>query len=167
MLIGLTHISLFIFFIYYSFDFPYKYDKYIFTFILLIFLHWLCLNGECVISFLYKKHTNYKYKLGDDPKELKDFDDLSKDISKYTNIDKNIIRNIFDIILILGILCIFYRFLKYKTIKPIFIVYLNIIIGFIYLYISKQKNYIRNNIYEKIYSIIIIISIIIIYYKNK
>ena len=167
MIIGLIHISLSIFFIYYSLYFPRKYDKYIFTFLLLIYLHWICLNGECVISFLYKKHTISKYKLGENPKELKDLDDLSKDISKYININKNIIDNIINTLLSLGMICIFYRIVKYKTIKPFFIVYLNIIFHIIFLLISKKRSYVHNNIYEKIYSIFIIISILIIHYKNK
>lgn len=167
MLVGTIHISLSIFFIYYSLYFPYKYDKYIFSFILLICLNWLCLNGECIISYLYKKHNIQNYKLGTSPTELTDIDDFSIIVSKHTKINKKIIDNLLSFIMFLGVLSIFYRIIRYKTISPFYIVYLNILAFIIYSYISKKKDYKFNNIYEKIYSIIIIISLVTIYNKNK
>jgi hypothetical protein len=116
---------------------------------------------------LYKKHKDYNYKLGKTPNESADFHDLSKKISEYTKIKKTYIDKIIFSIIMLGFTVIFYRILKYKTIKPYYIVVLNIIFVIFYYIINRNKNYVYNNKYEKIYSIFIIISIIIIYYKNK
>jgi hypothetical protein len=116
---------------------------------------------------LYKKHKIENYKLGTSPNELTDIDEFSIIVSKHTKINIKIIDNLVRCILLLGVLIIFCRIIRYKTIAPFYIVFLNILAFTIYSYRNKKKDYKFNNIYEKIYSIFIIISLAIIYNKNK
>jgi hypothetical protein len=53
-------LALYVFFIQKS-----KYDYIYLAFIYFILLHWILLDGECIISYLYKKIKNNNYSLGD------------------------------------------------------------------------------------------------------
>ena len=57
-----------IFFMFYVFIFKNnKYDIYYTTYFFLIFIHWLLLNNECILSYIEKKLINNNYTLGDNP----------------------------------------------------------------------------------------------------
>ena len=160
---GFIHLTIILIYSLYYFLAPYKYDKYMFTFLLSLFLHWVCLNGECIISYMYKKNKNNNYKPGDDPTNMEDFIELSKYISLKTGINYIYIYNLILLIMYISIILLFYRFIKYKTIKPVSLLYINIIFLFVYMYnIRKYKNETIN----KIYSIVLLISIVYMI-KNK
>ena len=160
MLIGLLHISLFMYLIFYTLYFPYKYDKNIFIFFLLLCLHWVVLKGECLMSYLYKKIQYPQYYIGKNSNELKDIDDFSKEFSKYTGVNKDKINKIVYMLIYCAFTLLFYRFIKHKTVKPLYILYLNFILLFIYITYLKT-NY-RNHLLEQLYSVILTVSIIII-----
>jgi len=160
MLTGLIHILIFTFLIFYALFSPYKYDKYVFILFLLLCIHWLILKGECLISYLYKKRQEPNYYIGKNPSEMKDIDDFSEEVSVYTKINKDKIKNTIYILIYISFTLLFYRFIKHKTVKPLLILYFNFI--FLIMYIMYLKTNYRNNIMEHLYVIFLTISILII-----
>jgi len=56
------------FFMFYVFIFKNnKYDIYYTIYFCLIFIHWLLLNNECILSYIEKKLVDENYVLGDNP----------------------------------------------------------------------------------------------------
>jgi hypothetical protein len=72
-----------------------KYDYIYLTFIYIILLHWILLNGECIISYFFKKIKNNNYSLGDNFRN----DDFYYLFGK----NKNNILMIYNIMLLLNI----------------------------------------------------------------
>ena len=104
-----------------------KYDLYFSIYLFLIFLHWLLLKNECILSYLEKKTINKDYILGSKPFEHPYRDMIPIQLTIITNIIKiyNIIivilrntKNYFIIIsLLIFLLYMIYNYLvKYKII---------------------------------------------------
>jgi hypothetical protein len=104
-----------------------KYDLYFSIYLFLIFLHWLLLKNECILSYLEKKTINKDYILGSKPFEHPYRDMIPTQLTVITNIIKiyNIIivilrntKNYFIIIsLLIFLIYIIYNYLvKYKII---------------------------------------------------
>jgi hypothetical protein len=67
-LIKIIHTLNEFFFLFYVFIFKNnKYDIYYTTYYFLIFIHWLLLNNECILSYIEKKIVDENYVLGDNP----------------------------------------------------------------------------------------------------
>jgi hypothetical protein len=164
MLIGFIHLLVFFSLLFYALIASYKYDKIIFILFLLLCIHWVVLKGECLISYLYKKNKDNTYHIGKNSSEMKDIDDFSEELSRYTEIDKNKINNMIYMLIYITFIALFYRFLKHKTIKPILILYLNFI--FLLMYIIYLKTNYRNNTIERLYAVFLTISILIICIVN-
>ena len=165
MLIGLLHIFIFISLIFYALYFPYKYDNILFILFLILCLHWVVLKGECLMSYLYKKHQDPQYYTGKNSSELKDIDDFSRELSEYTGISKDKINKMVYVLIYITFILLFYRIIKHKTVKPLYVLYLNFVLLFMYLTYLKT-NY-RNHLLEQLYSVILTISIIIICVVNS
>lgn len=162
-MIGILHLLLNISYLIYYMYAPYKYDKYIFIFLLFIFLHWICMNGECIITYIYKICNDKNYKKGDNVTELDDFVDLSKSIQSKINVNYKHVYNTIILFIYLTVFLLVYRFIKHRTIKPLILLYINIILVTLYLYNLRTH---KNNIFNQIYSVILLTSIYIVY-KNK
>jgi hypothetical protein len=137
----------------------------LFILFLLLCLHWVLLKGECLISYLYKKNQDPQYYIGKNSSELKDIDDFSKEISVFTGVNEDKINKIVYMLIYITFILLFYRFIKHKTVKPSYILYLNFILLFMYITYLK-KNY-RNHILEQLYSVILTVSIMIICVDNS
>lgn len=71
---GLLHFLLFVFTAVYVFFFRTRsvYDIAFILYFLLVNIHWVFLNGECIVAYLYKKYYDQEYKPGESPSELSD-----------------------------------------------------------------------------------------------
>lgn len=165
MLIGLLHIFTFMSLIFYTLYFPYKYDKLLFILFLILCLHWVVLKGECLMSYLYKKRQDTQYYIGKNSSELKDIDDFSKEFSVYTGIDEDKINKMVYVLIYITFILLFYRFIKHKTVKPLYVLYLNFVL--LFMYITYLKTNYRNHLLEQLYSVILTVSIIIICVFNS
>ena len=65
LIIGILHLFLPIILLLYTIFASKKYDKIVSIFILLLPLHWILLDGECIISLIYKSIKNPEYEIGD------------------------------------------------------------------------------------------------------
>jgi hypothetical protein len=104
-----------------------KYDLYFSIYLFLIFLHWLLLKNECILSYLEKKTIDKNYVLGSKPFEHPYKDWIPIQLNIFTNILKiyNIVvvilrntKNYFiNISLLIFLLYMIYNYLKkYKII---------------------------------------------------
>ena len=129
LFIQIIHILNELFLSTYIFIFNKKYDVYFMIYIFIIFLHWIFLQNECILSYIEKKIINKNYTLGSEP---------------YNHPFRTLISN--------NVLCIF-KILKSINIFVVFIRNLDnifIVITFILVVIFGIYNYIqKSNIKHK------------------
>ena len=94
MIVGILHLLAGIFLFIYSFTKSIKYDRTIFYILLFIGAHFILLDGECVISYAYKKWKNPNYVLGTTIDELEDVQDTYQTVREKTGVDISWISNL-------------------------------------------------------------------------
>jgi hypothetical protein len=105
----------------YPLIFDVKYDIYYLVFITFLFLHWIYLKGECILSYWEKKHLDPSYVMGQDVYSHPFMDDLIK--------NKNVMY-ILGLCILISASYVWYRFLKPRYPWLIIIVILNSIYQF-------------------------------------
>jgi hypothetical protein len=94
IIILFIHILIVLFNILYVFCIKNKQYDYIYlTYVYFLILHWTFLNGECLLSYLYKKIQNNDYELGSDCKN-DDLHDMFGEYRSYVVIFINIMLTI-------------------------------------------------------------------------
>lgn len=80
MILGIIHFMYFMFVLLYPFSLKHSIvgDKIFFSVIIFVMMNWYLLNGECILSYLYKISKNPNYKIGSDTKDLTDISTLFK-----------------------------------------------------------------------------------------
>ena len=128
IIIGIIHLLLPVLLLLYTLFAPLQYDKVVLIILLLAPLHWVLLEGECVLSYLYKKCKNQEYKLGDNV-ELNDIVDGFEYIKHHTGINIEYVlknRTSGDNFMIVYLLFLS-RVIVYKSVHPTYIPYLVIL----------------------------------------
>ena len=128
IIIGIIHLLLPVLLLLYTLFAPLQYDKVVLIILLLAPLHWVLLEGECVLSYLYKKCKNQEYKLGDNI-ELNDIADGFEYIKHHTGINIEYVlknRTSGDNFMIVYLLFLS-RVIVYKSVHPTYVPYLVIL----------------------------------------
>jgi len=133
ILIGFFHLFLAFFIIFYSIIASKKYDKYLLVFILITSSHWVFLDGECIISYIYKKLKYKNYKLA----ETTHCDDIEDTHLFFKEkFDINTKYDFFGIAYVL----FFIRVFLLQSLKPIYIILSTLYFYFIWNYVIKIHN---------------------------
>jgi len=136
LIIGIIHILLYFILIIYALFAPYRYDRYLFLLIILFPISWTLLDGECIISYLCKKHKNTNYCIGENKFDYPDMDEAWAFFEKKVGTkNTNFLKKMADTKIV--ILFIIYRFYLMKTIQPSYS--LGFFLLFFY-YSSKFRN---------------------------
>ncbi len=159
-IIGLLHFVLPLIYIIYLFFAPVKWDPYMFIWFNILTLHWILFNNECIISYIHKKLENPNYKMGEDVK-VKDM------INVFTKImSEKMAGMLVDIINYGTFIAIFIRFFIFKSIKPIVMVYMTLILFGLYNYFVRTNLIDKYPLFKAFISIIILYNLYLIYKYN-
>lgn len=154
LFISLLHWFISVIPIIYIICFPSTYDPIAITLTLLLFSHWCFLNGECVISFLYKKLKDGNYKAG---QEVLSMDDMG-----INNKFLKILLHVNETIAIIIILIVFYR---NRNLFPFANFIIILVAMFTYVISLRLNNKVITNI-SGISMLTLIVISYIIYIKN-
>jgi hypothetical protein len=125
--------------------YPLFFKNYIIDIIYLIdmiatILGWFLFNGECWVSYYFKKYQDKNYKIGDDVFE-------HSDMQLVIPIDKKYLSNIFIIIMIFNIILLNYVNMRSNILN----VNIGYIISFIYIYyISYIRKFYNIELYNRL-----------------
>lgn len=170
--IGIFHILLPIILLCYILFANKKYDKYVYILLLFTFLGWIVCDGECIITFFYKKHMkSLKEKDQDLDTTLHD----KKDAHKFM-VNNGIDLSLIDTMRILDICIIVFsmRILLYNTLNRYFVIpyYIYILLAYIVMVNCKEKSseindHYKNNDKIKIFSLVLFILTIFLVFKKQ
>jgi hypothetical protein len=156
---GIMHFILFVITAIYIFIFPNKIwiDILYILYFLFVNIHWVFLDGECIVAYIYNKFLDKSYKRGSEPSKNQDIMDLFNNIidEKYIHI----------IILLLLILYLYNVFFVLKRNNFNLVIISLVIISYI-IYITLMR--IKANFAKKYsYVHLIIYLFTLIYYMKK
>jgi hypothetical protein len=134
--IGICHIILPLLMILFVVVAPIWVDKWMFLYVTMLGLHWVVLNGECLISYLYKVGKNASYTSGS-TKELEDINDVLILLEQRYGLSYKVLHTLMGIINVLALLLVVVRFIILKSVKPVWASW--VLIGSIYAYIATVR----------------------------
>lgn len=163
--IGICHIMLPLLMILFVVAAPIWMDKWMFLYVTLLGMHWVVLNGECLISYLYKVGKNGSYTSGS-TKELEDINDVLISLEQRYGLSYKVLHRLMGIINILALLLVVGRFIILKSVKPVWASW--VLIGLIYAYIATVRQNINSYTIDIVYilSLAFVSSKVLLKYKK-
>jgi hypothetical protein len=159
LVIGLLHLLVPICTLIYTFTAPLKYDKYAFVYMVLLALHWVLLNGECVISYTYKVFKTPTYQLGDSH-HLEDMHDFMEFVNEKTHVPMPFLRFMVNALNFAALIIILCRMLIYASVQPNVIVIAYMIQIAIYFAIIRMQPSPTSNNIKRTYSVLYALSLL-------
>jgi hypothetical protein len=155
-IIGFFHFLISIFNAVYGFIFKKNRFDYVYIiYSIIVFLSWTFFNGECIITYIIKKHNDKNYKIGDNSTDLKNMYLLVG--------SKNNIYIIISLLILFNVISLFIVLKRNNFPKIIYISYP--IIKLLYTFLLRIcLNISENTLFQTIQYIIRIILIIFLYY---
>ncbi len=152
--IGILHIAIpFIMMLYVMFA-PVWLDKWMFLYVTLLGLHWAVLNGECLISYIYKVGKNSSYAPGS-TKELEDINEVLMLLEQQYGLSYKGLHTLMGIINVMALLLVVLRFIVLESVKPEWAPW--VVISLIYVYIATMRLNINNRATDIVYMLSLIL----------
>lgn len=155
--VGILHLMVPIVMLLYTILAPASWDKFAFLYLAIITIHWVVCQGECMISYYYKKRVDPNYQLGDNT-ELQDIQDVLKHAEQQFNLPFSTSRTLLDILTFGAVIAFICRFVWLQSIKPSWA--LNIYVTTTFIWFALLKAGIQWNIYNWTYTVSTIFLII-------
>lgn len=134
--VGVLHLMLPVGMLLYAIIAPSSWDKYAFLYLSLITIHWVLCQGECMISYYYKKRVNPNYQLGDNT-ELQDIQDVLKSAEHKYRLPFSTSRTILDIVTFGAVIAWISRFFWLQSIKPLWALGIYVMTTFVWFVLLK------------------------------
>lgn len=113
-----------------------SYDIYFITLWSFIVMHWVFINGECILTYLYKKRKDPKYVIGTNPSDMPDM--------KINNTFMYILFIIVNVMIFINMIVIFYR---NKDLIPLYLSFTSILLILIYINLIRINNKKYNHLF--------------------
>lgn len=164
LFVGVIHIVLPILMILYILFAPTWLDFYAFLYVSIMSLHWVVYNGECIISYIYKKYKYHSYHIGSST-ELEDIDDFLKHIEHKYDWSYDSTRSSVSMLNMFAIIGLIARFIVLGTIKPLWTVWVYAVTTFLWNQWFRRKH--RLSIVDVVYAVclLVVISEVILTHK--
>jgi hypothetical protein len=155
---GLVHLLHSVFIAAYAFIVP-KHSIWDFLYVIwhiLINLHWTYLNGECIVTYMHKKMLDPSYQPGQASVEMSDM---------AVALNKDVVQQVVAIcVMFTGVSL--YIVMKRNAYKPTCIVLPLVIAFYTYLLLLRIPNVMYFSIWQEVYKLFLITSILFFVYSN-
>ena len=162
--VGIFHIVLPILIIVYFVLAPTWLDFYAFLYIAFMSLHWIIFNGECVISYMYKKQKYNSYDIGENT-ELEDINDFLRYVEYNYGWSYQMTKSFVSWLNMFALSCIVARFILLDTVKPRWAIWVYIFTTFAWNQWFRRRY--RLSIVDVIYAICLLVVISEVIIKHK
>jgi len=111
-------------------------DPYAFIALNVLVLHWIMFKGECIISYLYKKHVDPSYVMGDDVS----LNDMVYIVQKFTpSLKDTSAHALLDVLNFGSFVVMLARFVLLETVLPTLMIYVFSGLSCLYIFTLRSK----------------------------